>query len=128
MMIWLITLTTLTVTSSASAQSVFLEKDKPAPFAGILLPREMAESIRRADLELEFKKFEVESLNKKIELFKQNDALQNDKVNVLLTQNTNLSKSLFEERTVTMWERVAWFGLGVVATSLAVYGTKKITQ
>jgi serine/threonine protein kinase len=68
------------------------------------------------------------SLEKSLELEKKNSELQNQKVNVVLEQNLNLTKSLNEERSMSNWERILWFGLGVVGTGMAVYGASKIAK
>lgn len=50
------------------------------------------------------------------------------KINNLSEQNDNLAKSLYSERSMTNWERLAFFALGVIGTGLAVYGIKEATK
>lgn len=66
-----------------------------------------------------------ESLSKSIELYKKNEEIQNNKVNLLLEQNDRLAKSLGSERTLNNWERFGFLTLGIVLTVLAGFAIKK---
>lgn len=66
-----------------------------------------------------------ESLNKSIELYKKNEVINDNKINLLIEQNDRLAKSLLAERTVGGWERFGYFLLGIVATVGAGFAIKK---
>ena len=57
-----------------------------------------------------------ESLSKSIDLYKKNETINDNKINLLLEQNDKLAKSLLAERTVGSWERFGYFLLGVIGT------------
>ncbi len=59
------------------------------------------------------------SLEKSLDLYKSNETIQQNKINLLLEQNDKLAKSLYDERTVTGWERFGYFALGIAATVFA---------
>ena len=66
--------------------------------------------------------------NKSIDLYKKNEDVQNQKVNILLEQNDKLAKSLGDARSVSTFERVAWFIGGMLVTSAAVFGASKLAK
>jgi len=51
-----------------------------------------------------------------------------NKVNLLVEQNDKLAKSLYSERTMTTWERVGWFVLGITATGIGAYALKNLAK
>lgn len=112
----------------AEGEAVSIRKNDPAPFAGVLLSNEKANELNNGLNERDQLKLLNESYTKTIKLYKDNEDLYNNKVNTLLTQNDKLAQSLYDARETTAWERFGWFALGVVGTSLAVYGVKKATQ
>lgn len=67
-----------------------------------------------------------DSLTKSLTLEQQNSALKDQKVNLLLDQNNKLASAAYTERELNVWEKVAWFAGGVIATGLAVYGVHAI--
>jgi hypothetical protein len=119
----------LIVANPSFAQDVqYLSKDQKAPFEGFLFTAPKASELKDAVIERDNYKLINLSLEKSLELEKKNSELQNQKVNVVLEQNLNLTKSLNEERSMSNWERILWFVLGVVGTGMAVYGASKIAK
>lgn len=104
---------------------VVIVKDSPAPFTGLLMTQEKANTIYN---ELTTFKLLNTSLEKSVTLYKQNEELYEKKVNVLLEQNTKLSESLQKERTSNNWEKVLWFGLGFISVAAGIYGVQAITK
>ena len=104
---------------------VVIVKDSPAPFTGLLMTQEKANTVYN---ELTTFKLLNTSLEKSVTLYKQNEELYEKKVNVLLEQNTKLSESLQKERTSNNWEKVLWFGLGFISVAAGIYGVQTITK
>lgn len=121
-------LTFLIPKSSLAEDVVIVEKNSPAPFTGFLFPREKAQEVRIKLLENDRLNDMISSYNKSIDLYKKNEDVQNQKVNILLEQNDKLAKSLGDARTVSTFERVAWFIGGMLVTSAAVYGASKLAK
>lgn len=69
-----------------------------------------------------------DSLNKQIDLYKGLNDIQKINLNLVMEQNDKLAKSLNDERSMTNWERIGWFGIGVLATVLTVYGVNQATK
>lgn len=57
-----------------------------------------------------------ESLQKSLELYKSNEQIQQNKVNLLLEQNDKLAQRLGESQSLNNWERFGLFVLGIAAT------------
>ncbi len=117
------------VLQTAFAQDVTkLNKDEKAPYEGYLFPPQKASELKDAVIERDGYKLLNHSLEKSLELQKKNIDLQEQKVDIVLEQNFKLTKSLNDERSMTSWERIGWFTLGVLGTGLAVYGASKINR
>ena len=124
----LLTLICSTSLTARSEDVVIVEKDKPAPYTGVLFPREKAQEIRIKLLENDRLNETNASYGKSIELYKKSEDIQNQKINTLLEQNDKLAKSLGEAHSTTSFERVADFIGGVLLTSAAVYGAYHLRQ
>lgn len=119
----------LTITSNSYAvESRFLEEGTPAPFSGYLIPPSTTKELKDAVIERDGFRLINTSLEKSISIYKQNEVLYTDKVNVLVNQNDNLAKSLESARSTSDLTKILWFGLGVVATGFAIYGAKAATK
>ena len=114
--------------NSFAGEAVLLEQNKPAPFSGILFPKEQAEQMRKELLERDSLIIINKSLEESIKHNKDIIQISDLKINNLSEQNDNLAKSLYSERSMTNWERLAFFALGVIGTGLAVYGIKEATK
>lgn len=116
------------VNNGLAQDAVFIEKDKTAPFSGILFTEPKAREIRLQLLERDaFIKIN-ESLEKSLVAVSNNQKVMEERIQAYKTDNDSLSKELRSSQSFTSWEKLIWFGLGVVATSLAVYGTKQATK
>jgi hypothetical protein len=125
----LTTLLILSITNRSFAEdSVFIEKNQPAPFAGFLLPKDKGNKVAQDLLELEADRKLIESFTKTLKLYDSTDKFRESQLDILFSQNDKLSKELKEAHTTTNFERVVWVGLGVLATGLAIYGAKQITR
>lgn len=108
--------------------SVYLDQDKSAPFAGYLLPKEKVQEFQQMSLDLNNKNLMIESYQKSIDLYKSNEDLYNKKVSTLMDQNDKLATDLNSNRGLTDVERIVWFGLGIVSVGLAVYAGKQFVK
>lgn len=107
---------------------VYLEKDKPSPYSGILFPVERANELRKMAIELETLRAINESYSKSIQLYQKTMQLNDEKYLLIYNQNDRLSEALVESRRSSDLQKIIWFGLGVLATGFAVYGAKKVIQ
>lgn len=121
-------MTFLSVGNSYAFNTVNLQKDEKAPFAGILFNNEDANKLRVQLLERDTYESLNVSYEKSLKLMKDNEVLRDEQVKLLTESQLRLIRQLKDEKEVGTWERIAWFALGVVATSAAVYGAKKITN
>ena len=118
----------LLIPSLSLADVQFIEKDKVAPFDGFLFPPEKANEVKVKVIERDNYKALSESYEKSLNLQKQNYDYQAEKIKLYMDQNDNLAKNLYAERNVSDWTKVMWFGVGVLATVLTLYGVKQATK
>lgn len=124
----LVVLLTFSQNVKADTSPSYLNKGDASPYAGLLFSVDDANSIRKQLIDLDTSKALNDSLNKSIDLYKNNETFYQQQKQVLLEQNDKLAKSLYEERQMTNWERAGFFVLGIAVTGLAFYGVKQLTK
>lgn len=103
----------------AEDKAVFLEVGVPTPYAGFLLPEGALQSLRKEVLDAEYDKA---SLQKSVGIYQQSEDLLNKKTSVLMEQNNKLADQLYSSQSLSTWERIGYFGLGVIITGAIGYG------
>lgn len=103
---------------------VFLSKGQPSPYTGILFTEQQANELRRSLFELEIKSLENETLVKQRDFFESVVRIKESEVESYRLQNSRLMRS----KESSNLERVIYFGLGVLATSLSVYAAKELVR
>lgn len=103
-----------------------IEKNTPAPYTGYLFTPEKTNEVKNVVVERDGLLKLNESLTKSLQLQSDVADLNQKKVTILLEQQDKLSKSLYDERSVSNWTQFGWFALGVLATSAAIYGVSQI--
>lgn len=111
----------------------FSDTDPYLAAKGFVLPQESwvfspekAKDVRNRLIDNETNLKINESLSKSIELYKSNDQIQQNKVNLLLEQNDVLAKRLNESQSLNNWERFGLFVLGIAATVGAGIAIRKV--
>lgn len=105
-----------------------LEKGTPAPYTGVLMPDSVAIELKNAVVERDGFKLINESLTKSIDFYKENDTINDSKVQILLDRNNELAESLRDSKEFNNTQRIIWFVLGIAVTGIAVYGVKQISN
>jgi hypothetical protein len=108
-----------------SEDSVLLNKGTPAPYTGFLVPRERINELR---IESEEQKALIASYARSVDLYKKNEEASDRQVNILLERNDKLSKELTSTRSVSTFEKTAWFIGGILVSGAAVYGASKLAK
>ena len=113
------------ITGNSYAQdSQFLEKGKPAPYSGILFTEEKAQSIRSELLEGDKTKLLLETEQHRTVRLGQIINLKDSEIELYQKQNTRIMNA--KDRSDTL--NYVWFGLGILATGLAVYGAGALSR
>ncbi len=97
-------------------KAIEMKENDKAPFAGVLMDPEMANSVKSGLLERDLYKEITESQAHSIDLLKQNNTYEEEKVQKLLTQNDLLSERLQSAQSMSTFEKVGLFVLGVAVT------------
>lgn len=107
-----------------SEDSVFISKGESAPYSGILFTETKAGAIRKELLEGDKTKLLLETEKHRSERLGQIVQLKDEEIELYQTQNNRLLKA--KDRSDTM--NYIWFGLGVLATGMAVYGAGALSR
>jgi len=103
---------------------IYLEKNKPAPFSGILFPEQQANNIRRDLLEKDKLELLLHGERSKSGNLSQIIQLKEEEIELYRKQNQRLIRA--EQTSNTM--QYIWFGLGVLVTGAAVYGAGALNR
>lgn len=109
------------LTSESKADVTYLLQDTKAPFTGYLFSADKATEMQKELQICDDMKLQIDSFNKSIDLYKANEKLYNDKVNLLTDQNGKLITLVNEEYKMSRWEEAGWFVLGMVTVSAGLY-------
>lgn len=105
-------------TTGRTEDVLFIEKGSTAPFSGILFTESKAKEIRSDLLESDKLKLQLESQRLTNKNFIELSQLKDAEIELYKKQNQRLLRS--EQTSNTM--NYIWFGLGILATGVAVYG------
>lgn len=107
---------------------VIINKDDKAPFSGLLFSKDKAANLKNAVLERDALKQTNQSLQKSLDLRVDTQNQLETKVNLLSKDNDTLANNLRTERDANKYTYIFYFALGVIATSAAFYGARKLSQ
>lgn len=109
-------------------ESVVLQKNQSAPFAGILFTQEKSQDLKNKlierDVLLQLNDSLRNSLNFQQDIINQTQSQKK----LLLDQNDQLANSLYKERTMSNVEKAAYFVLGIIAVGVSAYGYRQINK
>lgn len=106
--------------------AISLSKGQAAPWDGVLMTTERAQTARKAELELPKYKLINESLEYSLGLHKENNSFLKDKVVILTGDNQMLATALVKERSSNDLMKIVCFVGGIVVTVLAIEGASKL--
>jgi hypothetical protein len=113
------------IASNSWAQDViYLEKNKPAPYSGVLFPESKAEDLRRQVIDSQIIAVQKEGLAKELDIQQRIVRLKDEEIELYRTQNNTLVKANSSSETLK-W---VYFGLGIVVTGAAVYGARSLSK
>lgn len=102
--------------------SVYINQNDKAPFAGYLLPQAKVQEFQNAVIDRDTYKALNDSYQKSLDLEKNNNDLLNKKIGLLMDQNDKLYSNLKSEVGLQTWEKVAYFVGGILVVGLAISG------
>lgn len=107
---------------------ISLDQNQPAPFKGYLFSEDKANQIKVQLIDYDQLKLINASYDKSINLYKANEKLYDDKINLLLVQNDKLAQASYDATKVSEWQKVGYFLLGVVSVGLGAYVGTQATK
>lgn len=115
----------LNLNSALANDAVYLEQNQKSPYSGILVPEEKLQELRKSIIELTNQKEINLSLQKSVDLYKQNETLLENKVKTLTDQNNKLAETVYSAKDNSNIEKFAYFFAGAILTGLTSYGIYK---
>lgn len=103
-----------------------LKKGEVANCNGLLYSPEADDQAAKDHLDAKYYKEINLRLEKRKELTDKEIEILDKRLNLYVDQSQTLADQLAKKESTTKWERVLWFGLGVLATGIAVSGAKRL--
>lgn len=119
---------TFSMSSKASNEPTLLNQGQPAPYTGFLLSKETAQKAKDDLIEGQQAKDLNISFQNSIDLYKKNESIYTEKVNILVDQNGKLIKTVHDEQSLNEWTKIGYFIGGVLVTGLSVYGAARLAK
>lgn len=117
-------LLTFSTIAGANTDVVFINKGSAAPFDGILFTETKAKELRSDILESEKTKILLQSQLQKSNTLQQIIKLKETEIELYRKQN----QRLLVDQNISSTLNYVWFGLGVLATGIAVYGAGSLAR
>jgi hypothetical protein len=118
----------LSTPSMAFADAKVLRKGDVAPFDGVLLDHDSERAARVGVQERDAYKALFESQNKVVDIYKQNEAIYEQRISNLNAQNDKLAKETQAAVTASGWEKFLYFAAGAVVTGAIAVGLGRAIQ
>lgn len=114
----------LIIESSYAQNAIDITKGQPAPYSGVLLSKEKAESIKNELIEKDKLKEINESYKRTVNLYKENEQYFNEQIKFLRNENNELNK----KANFTDIEKIGWFTLGIILTGFTFKGIQSVSK
>lgn len=114
-----------TPSPTPSGKATAMKAGDIAKYDGVLLDADKANFVEQQVKQNELYKEIIDSQSKSIDLLKENETYDANKVSLLSNQNDQLAEQLQKTQGMTNWERIGLVALGVVMTigaGLAIRG------
>ncbi len=98
--------------NSFAQESVFLNAGEKASFSGYLVPEITIKSLRNDSLDAE--------------MYRKIVPLKDNEIKLLTEDRNNLAKTLVSTTSLSVWEKIGWFGAGIVITGFAIKTSHEI--
>lgn len=116
------------LSSQTYANVIHLNSGDKAPAPGYLFSEDQAQSTRIQLLDCQDLTAINTSLQKSVDIYKQNQDLYSKQTTILLDQNQKLIEAEKSSSTLSTWEKIGYFSLGIIATGLAFEAAKTVIR
>lgn len=114
----------IVVNNAYGQDTQYIEKGQPAPYSGILFTEKKAQELRSELLDGDKNKLFLETEKNRSLRLGQIIELKDEEIELYRKQNERLLKTTDRSDTLNY----VWFGLGILATGLAVYGAGSLAR
>jgi hypothetical protein len=103
---------------------VFVKKGEPTPFTGVLFTEHRSNQIRKELIDSDISRVRLSTEEERNRLLRQAIKLRDDEIELLRRKSGLLERQ--NKQTETM--KYIYFGLGILATGMAVYGAGALSR
>lgn len=125
---WTFLIILISLSNPVKADTVFISKGEPALFDGFLFDVEGGKKVKQRLIEAAYFESLSASLQTQVKLYEGIETRNNEKHTILMDRNNELSKNLNAERSMSSWEKAAWFAAGILTTTLVLYGVQRVAK
>jgi hypothetical protein len=105
-------------------ESVFIKKGEASPFTGLLFTEERANLLRKELIDSDITRVRLSSEKERSALLRDSIKLRDDEIELLRTQNKLVERQNRNSEAM----KYIYFGLGILATGMAVYGAGALSR
>jgi hypothetical protein len=107
---------------------VLLEEGKPAPCTGFLFSPSAEKQASKAVDDAKYYKELSDLLHNKNELLISELKVQDERLMLYMKSTHELAQEVNRKQNEDFWQKTLYFSLGIVTTSLAVYGAAQLSK
>lgn len=105
-----------------------IEKGQTANCSGLLFSPEASKKADEAIEDVKYYKSLTDKLGSRIEYSNKEVDILEKRLKLYMDQSNILAKEVVNRENEDKWQKVIWFGLGVLATGAAVYGASHLND
>jgi len=103
-----------------------IEKGAVANCSGLLFSPDASKKVDEQQQDAEYYKKLSDELYKRRDVSIEQSAVLDKRLKLYMEQSHILAKQLYKKEKEDKWQKVIYFGMGVFATGIAVYGASKL--
>lgn len=105
-----------------------IQKGQVANCTGLLFSPEASKNVDEAIQDAKYYKDLTERLYQRQDLTNQEISTLDKRLNLYMDQSETLAKQLHKKEKEDKWQKIIYFGMGVFATGIAVYGASQLSR
>ena len=105
-----------------------IEKGQTANCSGLLFSPEASKKVDETQADAKYYKELSDRLLQRRDLTNKEISILDRRLQLYIDQSYDLAKEIHKKEKEDKWQKLMYFGLGVLATGISVYGAKQLTD